>query len=77
MKSTENIDHDTWELVRKIATNIKAQRKLNGWTQEDMAIKGFGVRWLQRIESGRHIPTIPTLHRLAKMFGTDISELLK
>lgn len=77
MKSNEHIDKETWALVKKVSLNLKANRKLNGLTQNDMTKHGFGARWYQRLESGRHIPTIPTLHRLALTFKVDISELFK
>lgn len=77
MKSNEHIDPDTWMLIKKISVNIKTNRKHLGLTQVDMANLGFGSRWYQRLESGRHIPTIPTLHRLAKVFKVEVSDLFK
>lgn len=77
MKSNEHIDKETWFLVKKISTNIKTKRKLLGLTQVDMKQFGYGHRWYQRLESGRHIPTIPTLHRLARTFQVDITEFFK
>lgn len=77
MKSNEHIDKETWTLVKRVADNLKTNRKLNGLKQSDMARHGFGARWYQRLESGKHIPTIPTLHRLARTFKIDISELSK
>jgi len=71
------VDERTWRLVRKIANNIKRIRQEHGWTQEYMGELGFGPRWYQRFESGRHIPTIPTLDRLARAFKVDISEFFK
>lgn len=52
-------------------------RKQRGLTQVEMAKLGFSARWYQRLESGKHIPTIPTLHRLAMVFKIDITELFK
>lgn len=77
MNSNEQIDSETWTLIKKVSTNIKTIRKQKGLTQVDMAQFGFGARWYQRIESGRHVPTIPTLHKLARVFKIDISELFK
>lgn len=77
MKSTNNIDARTWSLVEKISLNIKTIRKKKGLTQKDMATYGFGARWYQRLESGKHIPTIPTLDKLAVAFKIDISDFFK
>lgn len=77
MKSNAHIDIKTWNLVKRISQNIKAIRKKKGLTQADMAVHGFGARWYQRLESGKHIPTIPTLDKLATAFKVDISEFFK
>nr|WP_295898892.1 helix-turn-helix transcriptional regulator [uncultured Bdellovibrio sp.] len=71
------IDEKTWKLVRRISKNIRRLREERGWTQEDMEDHGFGVRWYQRFESGRHVFTLPTLDKLARAFKVDITELFK
>ncbi len=60
-----------------MARNIKATRKSQKLTQIDMNEFGFGARWYQRLESGKHVPTIPTLCKLASAFKVDISEFFK
>jgi transcriptional regulator with XRE-family HTH domain len=60
---------------RKISKNILRLRKARGWTQEQMEDQGFGPRWYQRFESGKHVPTLPTLVKLARAFKVDITEL--
>jgi transcriptional regulator with XRE-family HTH domain len=77
MKGNDHIDSKTWSLVKKISQNIKATRKKRGLTQADMAVHGFGARWYQRLESGKHIPTIPTLDKLANAFKVDIADFFK
>ena len=77
MKKREKVDERTLRLVRRIARNIRQLREAKGWTQEDMGEHGFGVRPYQRFESGRHILTIPTLDKLARVFKVDITELFK
>lgn len=77
MKSNAHIDAKTWALIKRVSQNIKTMRKKRGYTQTDMANFGFGARWYQRLESGKHIPTIPTLDKLAHAFKVDISELFK
>ncbi len=71
------IDDRTWKTVKRIAKNIRLIRNERGLTQEDMGELGFGPRWYQRLESGRHIPTIPTLDRLARAFKVDITDFFK
>lgn len=71
------VDERTWRLVRRIAKNIRRIRKERGWTQEYMGELGFGPRWYQRLESGRHVPTIPTLDKLARAFKVDIVEFFR
>lgn len=73
----KKINKKTWKLVRKIAKNIKAIRKSKNLTQENMDELGFGLRWFQRLESGTHIPTIPTLDALARALKVDITDFFK
>jgi transcriptional regulator with XRE-family HTH domain len=77
MKSNAHIEVRTWNLVKQISLNIKEARKKRGLTQADMSTFGFGARWYQRLESGKHIPTIPTLDKLASAFKIDIGEFFK
>jgi transcriptional regulator with XRE-family HTH domain len=77
MRKRKEIDAKTWKLVKKIAKNIKAIRKSKGLTQEDMDDLGFGPRWFQRLESGTHIPTIPTLDKLARVFKIEITDFFE
>jgi transcriptional regulator with XRE-family HTH domain len=77
MRKKEDVDEKTWKLVRRVARNIRQLRLDRGWTQEDMGERGFGPRWYQRFESGQHIPTLPTLDRLARVFRVEISDLFK
>jgi transcriptional regulator with XRE-family HTH domain len=77
MKKRQEIDEKTWRTVRRIAKNIRAIRENKGITQEDMDNLGFGPRWYQRFESGRHIPTIPTLCRLARAFKVEIGDFFR
>ena len=65
------------KLVERIAKNISRVRKKHGITQEQMAEFGYSYRHYQRIESGTHSPSLPTLYRLAKTFKVEIKEFLK
>ncbi len=70
-------DEETNEVIRRIASNIKEKRLTRGLKQTDMARYGFGYRWYQRLESGRHVPTLPTMIKLARSLEIDIVELFK
>lgn len=69
------VDDKTWKLIRRIANNIRRLRIERGLTQEDMEQFGFGVRWYQRFESGKHVMSLPTLDRLSRAFKVDIVDL--
>lgn len=77
MKNKETTEKEMAEIVIRIAKNIKEQRLAKGLKQTDMSQYGFGYRWYQRLESGRHVPTLPTLVKLARALNVEISELLR
>jgi transcriptional regulator with XRE-family HTH domain len=61
-----------------IAANIKRIRKLKNLSQKEVAL-GIGVAQAQYsiIESGKTVPTIPTLEKIAKVLEIDITEFFK
>lgn len=70
-------DQDTTEILLRLSRNIKERRLSKGLKQTDMSRYGFGYRWYQRLESGRHIPTLPTLIKLARALETEVSDLFR
>lgn len=70
-------DKDTTEILVKLAKNIKEQRLAKGLKQTDMGQFGFGYRWYQRLESGRHVPTLPTLIKLSRVLQVELSDLFR
>jgi len=74
---TKVLDEKTVKLIKKISKNIRSIRLSKGLTQEDMADYGFGPRWYQRFESGRHTPSLPTLVKLSRAFKVDIIDFFK
>lgn len=74
MPSTE-IKYD--KILVKIGANIKKTRAQRNLSQSDMIKHGFELRNYQRLESGKHSPSLFTLHRLALVFDCDITDLLK
>lgn len=65
------------KILTKIGKNLKIFRNKRGLSQSDMQEFGFELRNYQRIESGKHSPSLFTLHRLAEALDCEISDLLK
>ena len=64
---TVNIEKDYLKLLNVFATNLKSIRSSKGLTQENMTQFGFNYRHYQKLESGKHAPSLYTLVRLAKI----------
>jgi transcriptional regulator with XRE-family HTH domain len=61
-----------------IAANIKRIRKLKNLSQKEIALSiDIAQGQYSTIESGKVIPTIPTLEKIAKVLEVDITELFK
>lgn len=60
-----------------IGQNVRKHRRINGWTQAEMAIKcGLSRVGVSDIERGVFTPSIPTLLRIAKKMNVDIVVLI-
>lgn len=59
-------------LLETVAKNVKKHRNRCKITQEGMADHGFDCRYYQRVESGKYSMNLYTLHKLAKVFKTNI-----
>jgi transcriptional regulator with XRE-family HTH domain len=65
-------------LTQSLGENIAHYRKEQQLTQEELAtISGLYPRYLSDIETGRKVPQIPALARLAVGLGVSIGELLE
>ncbi len=73
----KNLDKQYIKIMGRISQNILRLREARNLTQEDMTTFGFERRWYQRLESGKHSISLPTLYRLSEVFKVDISEFLK
>lgn len=76
-KTKTELDENYWELMNRVANNIRKIRHSKGLTQEDLHSFGFERRWYQRIESGTYSVSLPTLDRVARAFDVDISEFFE
>lgn len=68
-------DKEYDEFLLKLSENIKRLRLEHGYTQEDMVQFGFNYRHYQKLESGKHSPSLNTLFRISLIFKVNFSEL--
>lgn len=61
---------------KKLGKRYRRLRLKKGLTQEDVMKYGFSVRHYQQLEAGKS-HTLTTLFKLAEMFGTTASKLVK
>ena len=73
-----NCTEDSQEkLTENISKNISKWRKRNGLTQAQLAEKlNIETETLSRLERGKHLPSLVTLHKIADQFSISIAELL-
>lgn len=65
------------KFIKALGLKIRSLRNSKGWTLEEAEEKGWSNwRHLQKIEVGKNI-TVLTLHRVAKLYGIEVSELLE
>lgn len=67
-------------MPNQIGQNIKRAREAKGWNQVTLAQHALGAaskqHQLSRWESGEHMPTIPSLQRLASALSLSVADLL-
>lgn len=65
-------------LAWAIAQRVRAARERKDWRQEDLAREsGIARANIARLESGRTMPQLPTLERVANSLGLRTDDLLK
>ena len=68
---------DSARLAKRLGGNLSERRKQLGWTQEMLAERvGVDAETISRIERGAHLPSLPTLDRLAVALCCSAGELL-
>jgi transcriptional regulator with XRE-family HTH domain len=68
---------DSAALAKHLGGNLCKRRKQLGWTQETVAERvGVDVETVSRIERGAHLPSLPTLDRLAVALRCSAGDLL-
>ena len=66
------------ELAKLLADKIASERRAHGWRQQDLAdATGIARPNIARLESGRRMPKISTLHRIAQALSIPVEELME
>ncbi len=63
-------------LIKRIAANIKLQRKKCGLTQAQMIDFGFDIKNYQKLEYGNHQFSLHTAFRFSRAFNCKIDDLI-
>jgi CheY-like chemotaxis protein/DNA-binding XRE family transcriptional regulator len=62
---------------QRIGQRVRQAREERGWTLESLAERtGIQAPNLSRLEAGKHLPSLPTLERVAGALGISIAQLL-
>lgn len=65
------------KLAKCLGRNIAARRKQLAWTQDQLAERvEVDAETISRFERGAHLPSLPTLDRLASVMRVQIGELM-
>lgn len=73
-------DDDAWlrERSHVLGERIRLARQHRSLTQEDLYLRaGISRDVLQRIEAGRHNPTLYTLLRISQVLDTPLADLVR
>lgn len=63
--------------AERIASRIHRERETRGWSLGELASRtGMQVPNLSRLESGKHVPSLETLERVAEALGVRVAELV-
>ncbi len=63
--------------AERIATRIRREREARGWSLGELARRtGMQVPNLSRLESGKHMPSLETLERVAEALGVRVADLV-
>ena len=64
------------ELAVRVGRNIAARRKQLKWTQDQLAERTeVDAETISRVERGAHLPSLPTLDRLASVMQVTLGDL--
>jgi transcriptional regulator with XRE-family HTH domain len=63
------------DFFRGLGLRIRTLRQKAGYSQEDMILQGYSVRYWQKIEAGKPI-TLRTLLRICRLFSAPMSDVV-
>jgi transcriptional regulator with XRE-family HTH domain len=64
-------------LAKRLGRNISSRRKQLAWTQDQLAERvGCDAETISRFERGAHLPSLPTLSRLASTLQIPIGNIM-
>lgn len=73
----DTVEPDAGEVARRVGAAIREARGRAGLTLGEVARGcGLSVPFLSQVENGKALPSILTLHRVARTLGTSAHELL-
>lgn len=65
------------EIAQSVAARIRQERKIRGWRQQDLAeVTQIARPNVARLESGRRMPKISTLQKIAVAMGLRMEDLM-
>ena len=77
MKTKEKLMHDTGAVLRNMRDKKSKEDDVR-LTQSDIAdYAGLSVRYYNKMENGKTIPTIDTLMKIANAYKTTLTEICK
>ena len=60
-----------------VGDKVRDLRKERGWSQQELADQaGISMQTVSNLETGRHVPGIATLSKIAGALGVPLSDLL-
>ncbi len=72
------VPHSSQEANRTLGRNISRLRKASGQSQEELAEQlSVTPRYLRKLESGMHAPSLPVLQKAKRALKVEWGELLK
>jgi len=73
MRKPHSVKKKDWQLGR----HIQKIRKEKGLTQEELAERiGTSQTWIGYIETGRETPNLKRLHKIARVLGVRVKDLI-
>jgi transcriptional regulator with XRE-family HTH domain len=68
---------NTEDFARKIPENLLSIRKLQRYTQKEVAdMAGLNPNYYAKVERGYGVPSIKTLYKIAKVLNVSITDIV-